>query len=119
MSSAKESKGAVALPQSLKLIIGAGGIYAAFLYYGTLQEDVFHYVAADGTKFKAAWFLQALEALANVIFGGLGLLITGGTANLPQDMFALSGVTQVCAKAFTSLALAAGVSFPVVTLAKS
>lgn len=36
-----------------------------------------------------------------------------------QDMFALSGVTQVCAKAFTSLALAAGVSFPVVTLAKS
>jgi len=38
---------------------------------------------------------------------------------LPQEMFALSGATQVCAKAFTSLALAAGVSFPVVTLAKS
>jgi len=34
-------------------------------------------------------------------------------------MFALSGATQVCAKAFTSLALASGVSFPVVTLAKS
>lgn len=34
-------------------------------------------------------------------------------------MFALSGVSQVSAKAFTSLALASGVSFPVVTLAKS
>jgi hypothetical protein len=43
-----------------KLIIGAGGIYAAFLYYGTLQEDVFDYKAANGTAFKAAWFLQAL-----------------------------------------------------------
>lgn len=50
----------VGLPQGLKLVIGAGGIYAAFLYYGTLQEDVFHYKAADGSMFKAAWFLQAL-----------------------------------------------------------
>jgi hypothetical protein len=48
------------LPKALKLLIGAGGIYAAFLYYGTLQEDVFHYVAADGSKFTQAWFLQAL-----------------------------------------------------------
>lgn len=48
------------LPPAVKLIVGAGGIYAAFLYYGTLQEDVFHYVAPDGSKFKAAWFLQAL-----------------------------------------------------------
>ena len=58
-------------PPALKLIIGAGGIYAAFLYYGTLQEDVFHYTTAAGVKFKAAWFLQALEALANVILGDL------------------------------------------------
>lgn len=50
----------VQLPDAAKLVIGAGGIYAAFLYYGTLQEDVFHYVAADGSKFKAAWFLQTL-----------------------------------------------------------
>lgn len=26
--------------QALKLLFGAGGIYAAFLYYGSLQEDV-------------------------------------------------------------------------------
>lgn len=60
-----------------------------------------------------------VEALANVVIGGAGLLITGGTKGLPQFEFALSGTTQVCAKAFTSLALASGVSFPVVTLAKS
>lgn len=59
------------------------------------------------------------EAFANVIIGGLGMLLSGRTRNLPQDMFAMSGVAQVCAKAFTSLALASGVSFPVVTLAKS
>lgn len=54
-----------------------------------------------------------------MLVGGVGLLLTGRTAGLPLDLFALSGATQVCAKAFTSLALAAGVSFPVVTLAKS
>ena len=47
------------------------------------------------------------------------MLLSGPTPNLPQDMFAISGLTQVCAKAFTSLSLASGVSFPVVTLAKS
>jgi len=109
----------VQIPAVLKLLIGGGGIYGAFLYYGTLQEDVFHYASKTGTKFTQAWLLQSIEALANVVVGGLGLLLAGGTKNLPQDMFALSGATQVCAKAFTSLALASGVSFPVVTLAKS
>jgi UDP-galactose transporter B1 len=47
------------------------------------------------------------------------MLASGMTPNLPQSMFAMSGLTQVCAKAFTSLSLASGVSFPVVTLAKS
>lgn len=49
------------LPDSAKLLIGAGGIYAAFLYYGSLQEDVFRYQAADGSFFTDAWFLQVLE----------------------------------------------------------
>jgi hypothetical protein len=44
----------------VQLLIGAGGIYAAFLYYGTLQEEVFHYKSAEGQKFTQAWFLQAL-----------------------------------------------------------
>lgn len=48
------------IPKAFKLLIGAGGIYAAFLYYGKLQEEVFHYKALDGSKFTQAWFLQAL-----------------------------------------------------------
>jgi UDP-galactose transporter B1 len=107
------------LPDSLKLIIGAGGIYAAFLYYGSLQEDVFRYVAADGSTFKHAWFLQVLEALANVVIGFIGMQLTGPTKGIPLRMFGISGAAQVTAKACTSLALANGLSFPVATLAKS
>lgn len=59
-TSAAAPAAAVQIPKIVKLLIGAGGIYSAFLYYGTLQEDVFHYTAANGDKFKAAWFLQAL-----------------------------------------------------------
>jgi UDP-galactose transporter B1 len=68
----------------------------------------------------AAWFLQTLEALANVVIGFIGLQLTGGsTKGLPLKIFALGGTTQVFAKAFTSLSLANGLSFPVATLAKS
>lgn len=58
--SGQKEQGSIAIPKGLKLLVGAGGIYAAFLYYGTLQEDVFHYKAPNGEKFRAAWFLQAL-----------------------------------------------------------
>mmetsp|Transcript_18781 Transcript_18781/g.20687 ORF Transcript_18781/g.20687 Transcript_18781/m.20687 type:complete len:352 (-) Transcript_18781:116-1171(-) len=109
-----------ALPDSVKLLIGAGGIYAAFLYYGSLQEDVFRFVSpVDGSSFKQAWFLQVLEALANVIIGFIGMQLTGPTKNIPLQMFGISGAAQVSAKACTSLALANGLSFPVATLAKS
>lgn len=107
------------LPDSAKLLIGAGGIYAAFLYYGSLQEDVFRYVSPDGNSFKQAWFLQVMEALANVIVGFLGMQLTGPTKGIPLRMFGISGAAQVSAKACTSLALANGLSFPVATLAKS
>lgn len=107
--------------EAMKLLWGVGGIYIAFIYYGSLQEDVFIHTssAGDGSKFKQAWFLQVLESLANVIFGFFGRQFIGGTAEIPQKMFVISGVTQVCAKACTSLALANGLSFPVATLAKS
>ena len=110
---------AVGIPDSMKLIIGAGGIYGAFLYYGSLQEDVFRFVAPDESTFKQAWFLQVLEALANVIIGFIGMQITGPTKGIPLRMFGISGAAQVTAKACTSLALANGLSFPVATLAKS
>lgn len=108
------------LPDSAKLLIGAGGIYGAFLYYGSLQEDVFRYVSpTDSSKFTQAWFLQVLEALANVIIGYIGMTLMGATPNIPKKMFAISGAAQVSAKACTSLALANGLSFPIATLAKS
>ncbi len=107
------------LPDSVKLLIGAGGVYAAFLYYGSLQEDVFRYVSEDGISFKQAWFLQVLEAFANVIIGFIGMSVTGATKNIPLTMFGISGASQVSAKACTSLALANGLSFPVATLCKS
>ena len=118
--------------QALQLLFGAGGIYASFLYYGSLQEDVFRYEAEDGTKFTAAWYLQVLESGANVMFGTIALIIMGltgtgqgsskywgGTPNLPKVPFISTGFSQVCSKGFTSLALANGLSFPVATLAKS
>merc|ERR1711862_523475 len=84
-----------------------------------MGEDVFRYTAADGSSFKAAWFLQVLEALANVVIGFLGMQLSGPTAGIPKQMFAIFGAAQVSAKACTSLALANGLSFPVATLAKS
>ena len=35
------------------------------------------------------------EAFANVILGGVGMVLSGATGGLPQEMFALSGATQV------------------------
>lgn len=101
------------------LIFGAAGVYAAFLYYGSLQEDVFAFEDSKGKKFTEAWFLQSVEALANVVVGFIGMMLTGRTAGLPLELFAMSGTTQVAAKACTSMALASGLSFPVATLAKS
>jgi len=119
MGSETAAKPVIATSDSLKLLIGAGGIYGAFLYYGSLQEDVFRFVSPDGDSFKQAWFLQVLEALANVIIGFAGMQLVGPTKGIPLPMFAISGAAQVTAKACTSLALANGLSFPVATLAKS
>jgi len=107
------------LTGTLGLIFGASGIYAAFLYYGSLQEDVLTFKAPDGSSFKEAWLLQAIEALANVVVGLIGMLISGPTSGLPLHLFAISGFTQVGAKVCTSMALVSGLSFPVATLAKS
>lgn len=123
--------------RAVQLVIGAGGIWASFIYYGTLQEDVFRYEAADGRKFTQAWYLQVLESLANVVFASIALGVIGATrrTNGAHDKtanklanratlsirkgFAISGASQLCSKGFTSLALANGLSFPVATLAKS
>lgn len=120
VTSNTETKNTGGMPDGIKLLIGAGGIYTAFLYYGSLQEDVFRFISpSDGSKFTQAWLLQVLEALANVVVGFVGTQVTGPTKNIPLRMFGISGAAQVSAKACTSLALANGLSFPVATLAKS
>jgi len=115
-----EKENAAILQNTMKLIYGAGGIYGAFLYYGSLQEDVFNHVGSNTeSKFSYVWFLQVLEASFNVIIGGIGWFVTSKNFDLPQKQFMITGVTQVSSKAFTSLSLANGLSFPVATLAKS
>ena len=64
------------------------------MYYGLLQERVFSYAAADGSRFKQVWFLMVLEALANVVVGFCGMKAAGPTAGLPLKLFAASGVTR-------------------------
>ena len=56
---------------------------------------MFSYAAADGTMFKQAWFLNTFEAMANVVVGFVGMMITGATPNLPMKDFAMSGAGQV------------------------
>jgi len=110
---------APALSGNAGLVFGAAGIYAAFAYYGVLQEEVFTFEDKEGNAFTYGWFLQVIEAFANVVVGFGGMMLTGRTAGVPLDLFALSGFTQVSAKACMSNSLAAGLSFPVATLAKS
>jgi UDP-galactose transporter B1 len=104
---------------AVKLCFGAAGIYLAYLSYGNMQENLFRFQANDGTKFRYVWFLQVLESLVNIGVGAMGRYVFGGTKGLPFMPFATSGVSQVFSKVFTSLSLAAGLSFPVCILTKS
>jgi len=105
--------------QALKLCFGASGIYACYLVYGHIQEDVFRYRAEDGTPFTQVWFLQVLECACNVAVGMVGRRVFGGRRPVSYAPFFQSGASQVFSKVLTSLSLAAGLSFPVCTLAKS
>jgi UDP-galactose transporter B1 len=101
-----------------KLLFGAAGVYACYLLYGHIQEDLYSYRTYDNNKFQNVWCLQALECAANVLVGMIGRYICGGTS-VRFRPFVLSGAAQVLAKVLTSLSLAAGLSFPVCVLAKS
>lgn len=109
----------------IQLLLGSAGIYASFLYYGSLQEDVLTYRSASGEKFNFPWLLQVIEAGANVVLGFICMSVFEGTrfgqmgAPDIQRKYFISGVLQVTAKYFTSASMIAGVSFPVATLAKS
>lgn len=103
----------------IKLLQGALGIYFFFINYGRIQERIFQFKSPSGQKFTQVWFLQIIDAIANVVIGLIGRQFQGITSGYPQDLLALSGSLQVLSKWSLSASLAAGLSFPVATLAKS
>jgi len=105
--------------ERIKLLQGAAGIYFFFIMYGRMQEKIFQYKDKNGKKFTAVWFLQLVDALCNVAVGGLGRAMQGSTPGLPQELLLCSGLGQVLSKYCLSASLAAGLSFPIATLAKS
>ena len=68
--------------------------------------DIVKYQAEDGSKLEREWFLQVLEAAANVLVGLAGLILTQGGPSpaIPYKSFLLTGSTQVLAKAMTQKA---------------
>merc|ERR1719399_1657783 len=76
-----------------KLAIGVVGIFGAFLYYGQLMGDIVKYQAEDGSKLEREWFLQVLEAAANVLVGLAGLILTQGgpSPSIPYKSFFVNG----------------------------
>jgi len=105
--------------QRFQLLKGAAGIYFFFIQYGKLQEGIFKYRSPTGKKFDAVWFLQLIDAAANVLLAGIGRLLQGSEEGLPQQLLFCSGLGQVMSKYCLSASLAAGLSFPIATLAKS
>ena len=111
--------------QGIKLLIGVIGIYITYLYYGTLQEEVYTY-----PSFSYIWFVQVLEGFTNMVGAHLGRLYnktrdshsindTSQKRYVSHYLFLLCGTYQICSKALTSSSLNSGLSYPVATLAKS
>lgn len=107
------------LRRSAQLLFGVSGVYASYICYGVLQEHLFRYRSVDGKAFQSVWFLQILESIASLALGIIGRYFCGGRRDLPLKGIMMSGVSQVFSKVFCSMSLAAGLSFPVMTLAKS
>ena len=113
--------------KGVKLIIGVCGIYVTYLYYGTLQEEVYTYPG-----FHYVWFVQVIESFTNMMGAHLGRYFLNNsdspelsTADTNKKyrtshyLFALCGTSQICSKALISMSLNSGLSYPIATLAKS
>jgi len=105
----------------MRLLVGVVGIFGAFMYYGQLQGDIVRYKDSNGASLEREWFIQVCEAGANVAVGLMGLMITQGgpSPGIPLKGFAITGATQVLAKAMTQKAQIFGVPFFVATLVKN
>lgn len=106
--------------RSCKFLFAAGGICVSYLLHGYFTEDLYLYSSpADGGKFRYAWLMQLLESCMNVLVAFVYRVSFGGECDLPLSSLFVVGASQLFAKTFTGLALAAGLSYPVCTLSKS
>lgn len=82
--------------QRLKeLLIGCVGIYAAYLYYGHVQEDLFRWRNVDNQGYSYVWFLQILESAVTICIGYLGRT---RQQKMPLQPFFKAGASQLIAK---------------------
>lgn len=51
----------------LRLLICVSGIYFFYLYYGILQEQLYHPDEKDGSLFTSTFFLLFLQCLVNTL----------------------------------------------------
>ena len=89
-------------------------IYTYIYIYGT-ESNMPHFSGRE--MFPSFWthavqsiprFLQLIDALCNVVIGGLGRQLSGSTAGLPHNILLCSGLGQVLSKYCLSASLAAG-----------
>jgi UDP-galactose transporter B1 len=108
-----------ALPSEVKLLICAGGIYASYLTFGVLQEQIFKYRGPQGERFTATLFLLWVQCLVNALFA-LAFMLAGSRSSqkIPLFNFGLTGTSYILAMLFSNEALKY-VSYPTQALGKS
>jgi solute carrier family 35 (UDP-galactose transporter), member B1 len=111
--------GIAALPSELRLLICAGGIYACYLTYGVLQEEIYKFRGPNGEKFTATMFLLLVQCVVNALFAWICMAANGRSGDkMPLGSFALTGASYIGAMLFSNEALKY-VSYPVQALGKS
>lgn len=111
--------GIAALPSELRLIICAGGIYACYLTYGILQEEIYKYRGPNGEKFTATLFILFVQCVINAAFA-YAVMLTGSRSKgkIPLLNFGITGTSYILAMLFSYEALKY-VSYPTQALGKS
>ena len=119
-TSSKSAPSGSGFARLIKLLIFAGGIYAAFLQYGAAQEDIYKCPKDNKNCEKIdVWFVNCCEAIANVVVGGVALMIVGNIPGYPIEYLSTSALFQQGAKGCTNLAMVYKMPFAITTLAKS
>lgn len=103
---------------TLTFATNVGGIYACFMCTSLLHEYIYRARDTSGETLSP-WFVNVLEALANVFVGAVGVYLWEKPLPPPQRALALAGCAQVVSKSLASMSRVHGVPGPVSTMAKS